>query len=74
MMSVFFNSNGFLSFIYFGPAYKQKYRYVPRIVNRGPGVPDNSHGFVRGSAFIHWFYDDEMSGRRKYKQKFKIER
>lgn len=36
--------------MYFGPAYKQKYKYVPRIVNSGPGDPDSSHGFVRGST------------------------
>lgn len=36
--------------MYFGPAYKQKYKYVPRIVNSGPGDPDSSHGYVRGST------------------------
>lgn len=57
-MSVFFNSNGFLSFIYLGPAYKQKYKYVPRIVNSGPGVPDSSHGFVRRSVKM-WYNNNE---------------
>lgn len=49
-MSVFFNSNGFLSFIYLGPAYMQKYKYVTKMVNNGPGDPDSNHGFVLGSA------------------------
>ena len=35
--------------MYLGPAYRQKYKYVTKIVNRGPGDPARSHGFVLGS-------------------------
>lgn len=73
-MSVFFNSNGFLSFMYLGPAYKQKYRYVPRMVNSGPGVPDSSHGFVRWSvSFIYsvvWGVNARKKKRKTNKRKY----
>lgn len=49
-MRTFFNWNGFLSFMNRGPAYKQKYKYVPRIVNSGPGVLDRNHDFVLRSG------------------------
>lgn len=51
-ISVFFSSNGLRFFMYRGPAYKQKYKYVTRMVNNGPGDPDRSHGFVLGSATL----------------------
>lgn len=28
----------------------QKYKYVTKIVNNGPGDPDSNHGFVLGSV------------------------
>lgn len=49
-INVFFNWNGFLFFIHFGPAYRQKYRYVANIVRSGVGDPDKSHVFVRRSV------------------------
>lgn len=49
-INVFLRSNGFLSFIYLGPACKQKYKYVTSMVTSGPGLSDSSHGFVRRSV------------------------
>lgn len=49
-ISVFFSSNGLRFFMYCGPAYRQKYKYVTRIVSSGPGELASSHGLVRGSV------------------------
>lgn len=51
-INVFLRSKGFLSFIYLGPACRQKYRYVTSMVTSGPGLSDSSHGFVRRSVHI----------------------
>lgn len=45
----FFKSYGFLSFIYLGPAYMQKYRYVANIVSNGPGELIKNQSDVLGS-------------------------
>lgn len=60
-ISVFFNSKGFLFFMYLGPAYRQKYKQVTKMVSKGPGEFESNHGFVLGSE-----------KKNKYKNNFTI--